>query len=573
MSDNKLSANEYIKTRSNYLRGTIAEGLADLSTGSMCEDDQQLLKFHGTYQQDDRDIRAGRRKHKLEKAYSFMIRIRVPGGVASPNQWLETDRLATEFANGTIKLTTRQAFQFHGIIKTNLKRTIAEINQAAMDTIAACGDVNRNVMCNPNPYLSEVHAQALKAAQDISAHLTPQTRAYHELWLDGEKVKTSEEDFEPIYGKTYLPRKFKITVAVPPSNDVDIYANCLSFIAIVEGGKLVGYNVAVGGGMGSTHGNDATYPRIADVIGFCTPEQVVDVAEKVVLVQRDFGDRTDRKHSRFKYTVDDHGPAWILTKLNEYLGYDLGPTRSFIFEDNGDRYGWVDDTNGNSHLTLYIAGGRVLDTPQYPLRTGLREIAKIHDGDFRLTANQNLIIANISPAKRPEIEKLLAEYGIKDSHLKSALRLNSMACVALPTCGLALAEAERFLPDLITELEGSLEQNGLRHDAITIRMTGCPNGCARPFIAEIGFVGRGPDSYNVYLGGGFAGQRLSKLYRENIVSAEIKPLLAPIFTHYAKSRKDGERFGDFCIREGYVAETFQGPDFHKNLKPEAVAAI
>ena len=573
MNDKKLSANEYIKTRSNYLRGTIAEGLADLSTGSMCEDDQQLLKFHGTYQQDDRDIRAGRRKHKLEKAYSFMIRIRVPGGVASPHQWLETDRLATEFANGTIKLTTRQAFQFHGIIKTNLKRTIAEINQAAMDTIAACGDVNRNVMCNPNPYLSEVHAQALKAAQDISTHLTPQTRAYHELWLDGEKVKTSEEDFEPIYGKTYLPRKFKITVAVPPSNDVDIYANCLSFIAIVEGGKLVGYNVAVGGGMGSTHGNDATYPRIADVIGFCTPEQVVDVAEKVVLVQRDFGDRTDRKHSRFKYTVDDHGPAWILTKLNEYLGYDLGPTRSFIFEDNGDRYGWVDDTNGNSHLTLYIAGGRVLDTPQYPLRTGLREIAKIHDGDFRLTANQNLIVANISPAKRPEIEKLLAQYGIKDSHLKSALRLNSMACVALPTCGLALAEAERFLPDLITELEGSLEQNGLRHDAITIRMTGCPNGCARPFIAEIGFVGRGPDSYNVYLGGGFAGQRLSKLYRENIVSAEIKPLLAPIFTHYAKSRKDGERFGDFCIREGYVAETIQGPDFHKNLKPEAVAAI
>ncbi len=573
MSDKKLSANEYIKTRSNYLRGTIAEGLADLSTGSMCEDDQQLLKFHGTYQQDDRDIRAGRRKHKLEKAYSFMIRIRVPGGVASPHQWLETDRLATEFANGTIKLTTRQAFQFHGIIKTNLKRTIAEINQAAMDTIAACGDVNRNVMCNPNPYLSEVHAQALKAAQDISTHLTPQTRAYHELWLDGEKVKTSEEDFEPIYGKTYLPRKFKITVAVPPSNDVDIYANCLSFIAIVEGGKLVGYNVAVGGGMGSTHGNDATYPRIADVIGFCTPEQVVDVAEKVVLVQRDFGDRTDRKHSRFKYTVDDHGPAWILTKLNEYLGYDLGPTRSFIFEDNGDRYGWVDDTNGNSHLTLYIAGGRVLDTPQYPMRTGLREIAKIHDGDFRLTANQNLIIANISPAKRPEIEKLLAHYGIKDSHLKSALRLNSMACVALPTCGLALAEAERFLPDLITELEGSLEQNGLRHDAITIRMTGCPNGCARPFIAEIGFVGRGPNSYNVYLGGGFAGQRLSKLYRENIVSAEIKPLLAPIFTHYAKSRKDGERFGDFCIREGYVAETIQGPDFHKNLKPEAVAAI
>lgn len=571
MSEKKLSANEYIKIDSNYLRGTIAEGLADLSTGSMCEDDQQLLKFHGTYQQDDRDLRANRRKHKLEKAYSFMIRIRVPGGVATPQQWLETDRLATEFANGTIKLTTRQAFQFHGIIKSNLKRTIAEINQVAMDTIAACGDVNRNVMCNPNPYLSKIHAQALKVAQDISTHLTPQTRAYHEIWLDGEKVESTEEDFEPIYGKTYLPRKFKITVAVPPSNDVDIYANCLSFIAIVEDGELVGYNVAVGGGMGSTHGNEATYPRIADVIGFCRPDQVVDVAEKVVLVQRDFGDRTDRKHSRFKYTVDDYGPDWILAKLNEYLGYELGSVREFAFEDNGDRYGWVEDDNGNSHLTLFISGGRVLDTPSYPMRTGLREIAKVHDGDFRLTANQNLIIANVSPANRPAIEKLLAEYGIKDSHLESALRLNSMACVALPTCGLSLAEAERYLPTLITELEESLEENGLRHDAITIRMTGCPNGCARPFIAEIGFVGRGPAAYNVYLGGGFAGQRLSKLYRENLPADKIKPLLAPIFARYAKERNEGERFGDFCIRNGYVTATVQGPDFHKNIKPEAFA--
>ena len=571
MTEQKLAANETIKIHSNYLRGTIKEGLADLSTGAMSEDDQQLLKFHGTYQQDDRDLRPNRRKHKLDKAYSFMIRIRVPGGVATPQQWLETDRLATQFANSTIKLTTRQAFQFHGIIKSNLKRTIAEINQAAMDTIAACGDVNRNVMCNPNPYLSGVHAEVLKVSQQISDHLTPATRAYHEIWLDGEKVESSEEDFEPIYGKTYLPRKFKITVAVPPSNDVDIYANCLSFIAIVEGGKLVGFNVAVGGGMGMTHGAEDTYPRLADVIGFCTVDQVTDVAEKVVLVQRDFGCRTERKHARMKYTVDDHGPDWILAKLNEYLGYDLEPVREFKFEDNGDRYGWVEGVNGKWNLTLFIQGGRVLDTPSYPMRTGLREIAKIHDGDFRLTANQNLMIANISAAKRPEIEKLLEQYGIKDSHLESALRLNSLACVALPTCALSLAESERYLPSLLTELEEVIEESGLRHDAITIRMTGCPNGCARPYISEIGFVGRSPGCYNVYLGGGFAGQRLSKLYRENHPGTEIKELLAPIIRRYAKERNEGERFGDFCIRAGYVAATEQGKDFHKNVAAEAHA--
>ena len=570
MSEKKLSANEGIKTRSNYLRGTIEEGLTDLSTGSMSEDDQQLLKFHGTYQQDDRDLRPDRRKHRLEKAYSFMIRIRVPGGVANAHQWLETDRLAEQFANGTIKLTTRQAFQFHGIIKSNLKRTIKEINQAAMDTIAACGDVNRNVMCNPNPHLSSVHAEVLQAAQDISAHLTPATRAYHEIWLDGEKIESTEEEQEPIYGKTYLPRKFKITIAVPPSNDVDIFANCLSFIAIVEDGKLVGYNVAVGGGMGSTHGNEATYPRLADVIGFCTTDQVVDVAEKVVLVQRDFGDRTDRKHSRFKYTVDDHGPDWILAKLNEYLGYELGPVRPYEFKDNGDRFGWVEDEKGNFHYTLFVEGGRVLDTPGYPMRTGLREIAKIHDGDFRLTANQNLIIANISAKKRSEVEALLEKYGMHHSHERSALRLASIACVALPTCGLALAEAERYLPEVITELEEELENAGLRHDSITIRMTGCPNGCGRPFISEIGFVGRGPDRYNLYLGGGHAGQRLSKLYRQDIHSNEIRGFLAPIFQHYAKERFDGEHFGDFVIRAGYVAATKQGSDFHKNIKEEAL---
>lgn len=573
MSEPKpLAPNEGLKARSNYLRGTIAQGLADLSTGGLSEDDQQLLKFHGSYQQDDRDLRPDRRKHRLEKAYSFMLRIRLPGGVATPQQWLEVDRMAGDFANGTIKLTTRQAFQLHGVIKTNLKRTIKEINQAAMSTIAACGDVNRNVMCNPNPFLSKVHEAVLQTARDISDHLTPATRAYHEIWLDGEKIESSEEEVEPIYGKTYLPRKFKITIAVPPSNDVDVFANDLSFIAIVENGKLAGYNVAVGGGMGSTHGNEATFPRLADVIGFCTVEQAVDVAEKVVMVQRDYGDRTDRKHARFKYTVNDRGVDWILAKINEYLGYSLQPARPFQFTHNGDRFGWVEDENGNFHYTMFVEGGRVLDTKDYPMRTGLREIAKIHDGDFRLTANQNLMIANISARKRAEVEALLQKYGMERSHERSGLRLSSIACVALPTCGLALAEAERFLPTVLNRLEETIEETGLRHDSITIRMTGCPNGCGRPFISEIGFVGRGPDRYNVYLGGGHAGDRLSKLYRQDVAAEDLHKVLAPVIRHYAKERLEGEHFGDFVIRAGYVNATVQGDDFHKNIKPDAYPA-
>lgn len=569
MSDEKkLARNEDLKAESHYLRGTLAEGLADTSTGGLTEDEQQLLKFHGCYLQDDRDLRAGRRKHKLEKAFSFLIRVRVPGGVATPQQWLQMDDLATTYANGTIKLTTRQAFQLHGVIKTQLKRTVREINAAALDTIAACGDVNRNVMCNPNPYLSEAHAEVLQISQAISDHLTPATGAYHEIWLDGEKVESTAEDVEPIYGKTYLPRKFKIAVAVPPSNDVDIHANDLSFVAIVEKGKVVGYNVAVGGGMGMTHGNAETYPRLADIIGFCQPEQVIDVAEKVVKVQRDFGNRSDRKRARLKYTIDDRSTDWFLETLNNYLGYELEEARPFHFEDNGDRFGWVEDHEGNFHLNLFIEGGRVRGRA----REGLRKIAGIHQGDFRLTGNQNLIVAKVSPRERPRIEKLLEEYDLLKSHERSALRLNSIACVALPTCGLALAEAERALPDVITELEEVIEEAGLSHDAITIRMTGCPNGCGRPFLAEIAFVGRAPGKYNLYLGGGHAGHRLNKLYREAVTREEAISLLTPIIHDYAKTRDEGERFGDFVIRRGYVEATVNGLDFHANLKPEATPA-
>lgn len=571
------SANEGIKDAGNYLRGTILEGLANAATGSISKDDQQLTKFHGIYQQDDRDIRKERRQKKLEPAYSFMIRVRVPGGVSTPVQWLEMDRIALEHANGALKLTTRQAFQFHGVIKSNLKKTIAEINQSLFDTLAACGDVNRNVMCNPNPYQSKVHADVLELATEISNHLSPRTCAYHEIWLDdgtGEKVQVTydppkiddiADPEEPIYGKHYLPRKFKTVVAVPPSNDVDIFAHDLGFIAIIENDKIVGYNVTVGGGMGMTHGNEETFPRLADVMGFCTPEQAVTVAEAVVRVQRDHGNRDVRANARLKYTIETMGLDAFRTEVEKLIGYELGAVRPYHFEDNGDRFGWIEDHTGNWHFTLFVENGRVYDTPAYQLLTGLREIAKVHTGDFRLTANQNLIIANITPQKKAAITALLEQYKMIDAHERSALRLNSMACVALPTCGLALAESQRYLPDLITELDSILEDAGLRHDAITIRMTGCPNGCARPYIAEIGFVGKAPGKYNLYLGGGHAGQRLNKLYASSIEGSDAAEMLKPLIQDYAKNREEGERFGDFTVRAGYVKATEHGRDFHKEL--------
>ena len=568
----KLAKNEYIKQESNFLRGTISEGLLDESTGALASDDTQLTKFHGIYQQDDRDVRRERRKAKLEPAYSFMTRVRLPGGVCSPQQWLDMDEVCTKYANGTLKLTTRQAFQLHGTIKKDLKLTIRRINESLMDTVAACGDVNRNVMCNPNPYQSKLHAEALSVAKAISDHLTPATKAYHEIWLEdehGEKQKVTNDpksEDEPIYGKTYLPRKLKTVVVLPPNNDVDLYANDLGFVAIIEDGNIVGYNVTVGGGMGMNHGQEKTFPRLADILGFCLPDQVTDVAEKIVTIQRDYGDRTDRKHARLKYTIEDRGLDWFKDEVESRLGYQLGEAKPFHFEHNGDRYGWVNDENGNSHLTLFIQNGCVFDQEDLPMRTGLREVAKIHEGDFRLTGNQNLIIANVSPAKRNEIEVLLSKYKLTDCYNRSGLRLNSMACVALPTCGLALAESQRYLPDLISEIEEILKEFELENDPITIRMTGCPNGCARPYIAEIAFVGRAPGKYNIYLGGGFTGDRLNKLYKVSVKSEEIAGILRPIFQRYSKERVDGERFGDFVIRAGYVAETRVGREFHNDFR-------
>lgn len=557
----KLDELEHIKYRSNYLRGSIQEGLDDEITGAIANDDTKLLKFHGSYMQDDRDIRDERRRQKLEPAYSFMIRVRVPGGTATADQWIAMDDISDQYANGTIKLTTRQAFQFHGILKRNLKSSMQSIHQAVMDSLAACGDVNRNVMCNPNPDQSDVHKEVDTLASQISDHLSPRTGAYHEIWLDGEKVVDTKEEVEPMYGKTYLPRKFKIGIAVPPSNDIDVYSQDIGLISIIEDDKLVGFNVTVGGGMGMKHGNTDTYPQVGRLLGYIDKDKAVEVSEAILTIQRDYGNRTNRLNARFKYTVDKYGVDWIRNELNNRLGWEIEEVKPFEFEHNGDRYGWTEGS-GKWHFTLFVQNGRVKDTKDYQLKTALRKIAEIHDGDLRLTPNQNLIIANVDESNKDNIQKIIDEYGITDGEHYTGLRRNSMACVAFPTCGLAMAESERYLPTLINKIEGLLDEAGLNEEEITIRMTGCPNGCARPALAEIAFIGKAPGKYNMYLGGGFAGDRLNKLFKENIGEDEILESLKPILIQYGKEKDEGEHFGDFVIRKDIIKETYSGQDFH-----------
>lgn len=557
----KLDELEHIKYRSNYLRGSIQEGLDDEITGAIANDDTKLLKFHGSYMQDDRDIRDERRRQKLEPAYSFMIRVRVPGGTATADQWIAMDDISDQYANGTIKLTTRQAFQFHGILKRNLKSSMQSIHQAVMDSLAACGDVNRNVMCNPNPYQSDVHKEVDTLASQISDHLSPRTGAYHEIWLDGEKVVDTKEEVEPMYGKTYLPRKFKIGIAVPPSNDIDVYSQDIGLISIIEDDKLVGFNVTVGGGMGMKHGNTDTYPQVGRLLGYIDKDKAVEVSEAILTIQRDYGNRTNRLNARFKYTVDKYGVDWIRNELNNRLGWEIEEVKPFEFEHNGDRYGWTEGS-GKWHFTLFVQNGRVKDTKDYQLKTALRKIAEIHDGDLRLRPNQNLIIANVDESNKDNIQKIIDEYGITDGEHYTGLRRNSMACVAFPTCGLAMAESERYLPTLINKIEGLLDEAGLNEEEITIRMTGCPNGCARPALAEIAFIGKAPGKYNMYLGGGFAGDRLNKLFKENIGEDEILESLKPILIQYGKEKDEGEHFGDFVIRKDIIKETYSGQDFH-----------
>ena len=538
---------ETLKQESRFLRGGIAEGLANPVTGAISEDDNKLLKFHGSYQQDDRDIRDERRRQKLEPAYAFMVRARLPGGVMTTEQWLAFDKIAGDYASSGLRITTRQTFQWHGIIKRDLKPTIAAIDAAMASTIAACGDVNRNVVCNTNPVESQAHEDAYAWAVRLSEHLKPKTRAYHELWLDGEKL-VGEQEVEPLYGPTYLPRKFKIGLAIPPLNDIDVFAQDLGLIAIVEDGRLAGFNVAIGGGMGASHGDPSTYPRLADVIGFVLPEQLLALAETVIAVQRDWGDREERKHARLKYTIDRYGLAAFKAELEQRLGFVLQPERAFRFDHNGDRYGWMEGHAGRWHLTLQVESGRLLDTEAHTWLGGMRELAAIHKGDIRLTCNQNLIIANVAAADRAAIDALVARHGMDGYRKHSAIRQHAIACVALPTCGLAMAESERYLPQLLPRLEVLLDRHGLIDAPILLRLSGCPNGCSRPYLGEIALVGRAPGRYDLRLGADFRGRRLNQLYRENVDEAVLLEVLDQLFARYAGERATGEHFGDFLLR-------------------------
>ncbi|MCG5499778.1 NADPH-dependent assimilatory sulfite reductase hemoprotein subunit [Ectothiorhodospira lacustris] len=550
---------EKIKRDSRRLRGSVAEGLEDPVTGALAEADTVITKFHGIYQQDDRDTRNERREARLEPAYQFMIRVRVPGGVINPKQWQALDELAGSVANGTLRLTTRQAVQFHGVAKEDLRTLMRGIDAVLMDSLAACGDVNRNVMCHVQPEASEVHAQALQWAQRLSAHLTPKTGAWREIWIDGKKVADSETEpeAEPLYGETYLPRKFKIGVAIPPINDVDIFSQDLGFIAIEEEGRLVGFNVTVGGGLGCTHGEPKTFPRLGDVIGFIPPGQLLELAETVVTIQRDFGDRKERKHARFKYTIEDRGLDWLRQELQGRLQATLEPARAFEFIHSGDRYGWTEAVDGSWQLNLFILSGRLFP----PQRQGLR--ALIDEGvvaDVRLTPNQNLVLAGVDGANRARVEETLAAYGLDEHRQASPVRLNAMACVALPTCGLAMAEAERYLPDLVRRIEEMAARHGVEEQPITVRISGCPNGCSRPYLAEIGLVGRAPGRYNLYLGAGFDGSRLNRLALDNANEADILEYLDGAFAHFAAGREPGEHFGNFLVRAGFIAPAHHGRD-------------
>jgi len=542
----KLTRNEGLKQNNPLLTGSIAQTLKDAAIDCFTQDDYEFLKFHGVYQQDDRD------KRKAGKQYIFMIRTKFPGGVLTGDQYLQCDRLASDYANNTIRITTRQDFQFHGVIKSNLRNTIKELNEALITTIAACGDVERNVMAPPTPATSPLVEHVLAEANRLSNALNPATKGYYKIWLEGQELDLNAEEnkgfVDPLYGTNYLPRKFKTAFVFPPVNDIDIFTNDLGFVVIAEGDKLLGYNLLVGGGMGMSHGNAQTFPRLADVLGFFNPEHLEKVAKAVLTIHRDFGDRTNRKHARIKYVLEERGAKWCRAEVEQRAGIKLEPARPFQFTKQGDLLGWHRQTNGSFFLGLFVENGRIKDDGNYRLKAGLRKVAEQFKPEVRLTASQNLLLVNVRPEQREPITALLREHGVSVDNPFSPTRLASMACPALPTCGLSLAESERVLPGILTRIENLLAEVGLKDEEIVIRMTGCPNGCARPYMAEIGFVGKAPGKYQLYLGGNEGSTRLNRVYKDTVKNEEIEAELRPLLTRFVTERKPGERFGDFCDR-------------------------
>ncbi|EPL9569539.1 assimilatory sulfite reductase (NADPH) hemoprotein subunit [Providencia rettgeri] len=548
--EGKLADSERMKQDSNYLRGTIKEDLKNGLTGGFDGDNFLLIRFHGMYQQDDRDIRAERAEQKLEPRHAMMLRCRLPGGIITPKQWLDIDKFASEHTlYGSVRITNRQTFQFHGILKGDVKPAHQMLSHVGLDALATANDVNRNVLCTSNPVQSELHQQAYEWAKKISEHLLPRTSAYAEIWLDKEKVVTTDE--EPILGQTYLPRKFKTSVVIPPLNDVDLHANDMNFVAIAEHGELIGFNVLVGGGLAMTHGDTATFPRLASEFGFIPLDKTLAVAEAIVTTQRDWGNRTERKNAKTKYTLERVGVETFKAEVEKRADVSFEAIRPYEFTERGDKIGWLKGIDNRWHLTLFIENGRLIDLEDKPLKTGVAEIARIHQGDFRLTANQNLIVAGVPESEKATIEAIAKAHGLMSDAITSQ-RENSMACVSFPTCPLAMAEAERFLPEFTTQVENIMAAHNVADEHIVLRITGCPNGCGRAMLAEVGLVGKALDRYNLHLGGNRIGTRIPRMYRENISSAEILSILDELIGDWAKNRLAQEGFGDFLIRTAVV---------------------
>lgn len=548
--EGKLADSERMKQDSNYLRGTIKEDLKNGLTGGFEGDNFLLIRFHGMYQQDDRDIRAERAEQKLEPRHAMMLRCRLPGGIITPKQWLDIDKFASEHTlYGSVRITNRQTFQFHGILKRDVKPAHQMLSHVGLDALATANDVNRNVLCTSNPVQSELHQQAYEWAKKISEHLLPRTTAYAEIWLDKEKVVATDE--EPILGQTYLPRKFKTSVVIPPLNDVDLHANDMNFVAIAEKGELIGFNVLVGGGLAMTHGDTATFPRLASEFGYIPLDKTLAVAEAIVTTQRDWGNRTERKNAKTKYTLERVGVETFKEEVEKRAGVSFEPIRPYEFTERGDKIGWLKGIDNRWHLTLFIENGRLIDLADKPLKTGVAEIARIHQGDFRLTANQNLIVAGVPESEKAAIEAIARAHGLMSDAI-TPQRENSMACVSFPTCPLAMAEAERFLPEFVSHVEKIMAAHQVADEHIVLRVTGCPNGCGRAMLAEVGLVGKALDRYNLHLGGNRIGTRIPRMYRENISSAEILSILDKLIGDWAKNRLTQEGFGDFLIRTEVV---------------------